>query len=116
MGAAEDSVSAGEGGESARLREIEGANLAADGVGEGGGGLEGKEEVGGFGAGKVEEVGRAREGGEVAVEISAGREEGLETEVEGPLVGDALVEEVSHGADVGEGADLREGIRVPEVD
>lgn len=64
----------------------------------------------------VEDVGGLLEVEEVAVEVGAAGEEGVEVKVEGPLVGDALVEEAGHGADVGEGPDVGESLGGAEVD
>ena len=51
----------------------------------------------------------------MTVEVSALREKLVEFYVNGSLVSDALVEEARHGADVGEGTHVFDGLRRAEM-
>lgn len=116
-GAVKGGIDEVEGVADAGLGEVEVADAAADAVSEFGSGASRGEEEGCVGAGEVEEVGGAGagKGDEVAVEVRALGEEGLEAEVEGALVGDALVEEAGHGAHVRERSYQIHRLRIPKV-
>lgn len=101
-----DGVEPEEGVGDAGLSEVELADLGGDVVSEDGGGSDGGEDVVGVGSDDGEDLSGFEERGEVVVEGRALGEEGFEVHVEGPLVGDAFVEETSHCAHVGEGAYL----------
>lgn len=109
-------VEAEERGGDAGLGEIKLADLGGDGFSEERSGLDGGEHEIGVGSDDGEDVGGFLEGEELLVEVEALGEEGVEVIVERALVGDALVEEASHGPDVGEGSDLTEGFRGTEFD
>lgn len=116
VGAFHDGVDAEERVADARLGEVKLADLAADLVGEVGGGGDVGEHVVGVGVDDVEDVGGALELEEVAVEVGALRQKLVEFNVHRSLVSDAFVKEARHGANVGEGANVFDGLRRAEID
>lgn len=116
VGAFHDGVDAEERVADARLGEVKLADLAADLVGEVGGGGDVGEHIVCVGVDDVEDVRGALELEEMAVEVGALRQKLVEFNVHRSLVSDAFVKEARHGANVGEGTDVLNGLRRAEID